>query len=279
MILQVSPLPGSSDREEYFYDPSADVDCQNFAAAQAFFLAQGHTVTIHDCADIAKFKVALPPDTQIHPLTDVPLALLSQGHAILQAQLASFASLTETSGRLYLNRYANNASSFTETCRSTTSRGVDPPPVSLPASLANATRGTCLSLLVVQELGRSRRPPPSAASRRPVDPVGVDAESLSSGFSHPDLEYNRSGSRGFPHPIPYGSYHPFTPINRGGHDVRFQSVGGESPSLYHIPFIMGGSLLTHWDVTFLLLGCLPSSLAGRMSLGPKALGGIPMHLH
>ncbi len=63
MILQVSPLPGSSNQEEYFYNPSTDVDRGNFAAAQAFLLAQGHTVTIHDCANIAKFEVALPPDT------------------------------------------------------------------------------------------------------------------------------------------------------------------------------------------------------------------------
>jgi hypothetical protein len=65
MILQVSPLPGSTDREEYFYDPSADVDRGNFTAAQAFFLAQGHTVTIHDCANIAEFGATLPPASRI----------------------------------------------------------------------------------------------------------------------------------------------------------------------------------------------------------------------
>jgi hypothetical protein len=162
MILQVSPLPGSSDWEDYFYDPSADIDRRNFSAAQAFFLAQGHTVTIHDCANIAKFEAALLPHThtQIRPLTDVPPALLSLGHAILQAQLASFASLMETSGRWFLNQYANDASFFTETCCSTTSRGIDPPPVSLPASLANAMWGSCLSLPVVQDLGYSCHPPP-----------------------------------------------------------------------------------------------------------------------
>jgi hypothetical protein len=195
-------------------------------AAQAFFLAQGHTVTIHDCANIVEFEAALPPDTQIYPLADVSPVLLSQGHATLQAQLTSFASLMESSSQLFLNQYANDASSFTETCCSTTSRGIDPPPISLPASLANATQGSHLSLLFVQELGRSCRPPPPAASRRPVDPVGINAESLSSGFFHPDLEYNRSGSRGFPHPIPYGAYHPFTPINREGHGRQVSINGG-----------------------------------------------------
>jgi hypothetical protein len=279
MILQVSPLPGSSDQEEYFYDPTANVDCRIFLAAQAFFLAQGHTVTINDCADIAEFEVALPPDSQICPLTDILPALLSQGHAILQAQLASFASLTETSGRSFLNQYANKASSFTETCRSTTSQGIDPPPVSLPASLANATQGSCLSLPVVQELGHSCRPPPPAASRHPVDPVFIDAKSLSSVFSHPDLKYDRFGSRGFPHPIPYGAYHPFTPIYCGGNGHQISINGGGIPfpvphSIHH-----GGVTFDSLRCHFLLLGCLPSSMAGRMSLGPKALGSIPMHLH
>jgi len=50
VILQVSPTPDSSDPEEYFYGPSADLNRGDFAAAEAFFLAHGHTVTIHDCA-------------------------------------------------------------------------------------------------------------------------------------------------------------------------------------------------------------------------------------
>ncbi len=84
MILQVAPMPSSSDWEEYFYDPSADVDCGPFAAAQAFFLARGHTVTINDCADLAKFQASYP-STSIRPILDVPSALISQSHAILQA--------------------------------------------------------------------------------------------------------------------------------------------------------------------------------------------------
>jgi hypothetical protein len=111
MILQVSPLPSSSNQEEYFYDPSADIDRGPFAAAQAFFLAWGHTVTIHDCADLTKFQAPYP-STSIRPILDVPSSLISQGHAILQAQLSSFASLADASGRPFLNRYSNDASSL-----------------------------------------------------------------------------------------------------------------------------------------------------------------------
>jgi hypothetical protein len=41
LILQVSPPPNSSDPKEYFHDASANVDCGEFAAAQAFFLSHG----------------------------------------------------------------------------------------------------------------------------------------------------------------------------------------------------------------------------------------------
>ena len=113
MILQVSPLPSSSNREEYFYNPSAYVNCRNFAAAQAFFLAQGHTITIHDCANLAKFQVS-HPSASIHPILDVPSSLISQGQAILQAQLASFVSLAEASGWSFLDGYADDTSSQAE---------------------------------------------------------------------------------------------------------------------------------------------------------------------
>jgi hypothetical protein len=55
LVLQVSLLPGSSDREEYFYDASPDNQHGSFAAARAFFSAQGHIVVIHECPDIAAF--------------------------------------------------------------------------------------------------------------------------------------------------------------------------------------------------------------------------------
>ena len=56
LILQVSPLPGSTDREECFYDPSPDIGNGPIATAHAFFLAQGHDVLALNCLDIAGFK-------------------------------------------------------------------------------------------------------------------------------------------------------------------------------------------------------------------------------
>jgi hypothetical protein len=283
MILQVSPLPSSSNREEYFYNPSADVDHGSFAAAQDFFLAQGHTVTIHDCANLAKFQASYP-SASICPILDVPSSLISQGQAILQAQLASFASLAEASGRSFLDRYADDASSWAAYQCTTASWGGDPPPVGLPSSLANATHGSCSTLPVIPEFGCSCHPPPPTASRRP-DLVGVNAKSLSSharvpssgGYSHPDS----SSTRGFPHPIPYGgvSYHPFTPFNCGGHKHHIPFNGGDIP--FPVPHSVqhGGELLLHWVVTFHRLASLLSSLAEQLSLGTTALGGIPMRLH
>ncbi len=106
-----------------------------------------------------------------------------------------------------------------------------------------------------------------------MDPVGVNAESLSSGFSHPDLEYNHSGSRGFPHPIPYGAYHPFTPINCGGHGCQVSINGGG------IPFPVLHSI-HHGGVTLNLLGChVPSAgvppfvFGGANVPGAQGLGG------
>jgi hypothetical protein len=113
MILQVSPLPSSSDQEEYFYDLSTNIDCRPFAAAQAFFLARGHTIIIHDCADLTKFQASYP-STSIRPILDVSSSLISQGHAILQAQLASFASSADASSRSFLDQYTNNASTLAE---------------------------------------------------------------------------------------------------------------------------------------------------------------------
>jgi hypothetical protein len=37
MIIHVSPLPGTSNPEEFFYDPFAGIEEGDFAAAQAFF--------------------------------------------------------------------------------------------------------------------------------------------------------------------------------------------------------------------------------------------------
>ena len=41
LILQVSPLdPTSGDQDEFYYDPFADQELGDFAAARAFFMSQ-----------------------------------------------------------------------------------------------------------------------------------------------------------------------------------------------------------------------------------------------
>ncbi len=60
LVLQVSLLPGSADREELFYHPSLDVCNGLFAVAQEFFLAQGHGMIVLACPDIAAFSGGVP---------------------------------------------------------------------------------------------------------------------------------------------------------------------------------------------------------------------------
>jgi hypothetical protein len=85
LVLQVSPLPGSSDQEEYIYDASPDNRHGSFAAAHAFFSAQGHTVVVHECPDIATFQVAGPFGLALHPLAKLPPRVFTKGYETLQA--------------------------------------------------------------------------------------------------------------------------------------------------------------------------------------------------
>jgi hypothetical protein len=59
-VLQASPLPGSTDQEEFFYDPLADITQGSFAAAQIFFVKNSHDIVAHPCADIAEFQETCP---------------------------------------------------------------------------------------------------------------------------------------------------------------------------------------------------------------------------
>jgi hypothetical protein len=114
LILQVSPPPNSSDPEEYFYDASTNVDRGDFAAAQAFFLSHGHTVTVHACANLAEFQ-ASHMGIAVHPLLVIPPDLIAQGHKLLLAQILRFRSLAagdDASVRLFLSRYTRPGSSI-----------------------------------------------------------------------------------------------------------------------------------------------------------------------
>jgi hypothetical protein len=50
------PLPGASGPDKFFYDPFANVESSDFAAARAFFIHNGHTIVYHECPDAIAFK-------------------------------------------------------------------------------------------------------------------------------------------------------------------------------------------------------------------------------
>jgi hypothetical protein len=54
LVLQVSPLPGSSDWEEFFYNSSPDEGHGPIAAAHEFFSGQGHEVI--DCPRMPGYR-------------------------------------------------------------------------------------------------------------------------------------------------------------------------------------------------------------------------------
>jgi hypothetical protein len=60
MILQVSPLPGTSDPEEFFYDPFANIKGRDFVAVWAFFIHNGYTVVYHASSNTMAFQELLP---------------------------------------------------------------------------------------------------------------------------------------------------------------------------------------------------------------------------
>jgi hypothetical protein len=85
LVLQVSPLPGSADSDEFFYDAFTDVERGNFAAARAFFIHHGHTVIYHNCPNALAIQ-ELYPTAVIGYLSSLPKGLIAKGHKILAAQ-------------------------------------------------------------------------------------------------------------------------------------------------------------------------------------------------
>ena len=86
LILQVSPLdPESREQDEFYYDPFADLELGDFAAARAFFVSHGHAVVFHDCPDPQAFQDLFPQAT-IEYLSSLPDGLLDEGHKILDSQ-------------------------------------------------------------------------------------------------------------------------------------------------------------------------------------------------
>jgi hypothetical protein len=84
LVLQVSPLPESADQEEFFYDPSPDVQNGPFATAQEFFLAQGHGVIIFDCPDVTAFQAVHPSGASFNSIAALPPCVFTEEYARLQ---------------------------------------------------------------------------------------------------------------------------------------------------------------------------------------------------
>jgi hypothetical protein len=84
LVLQVSLLPNSSHREEFFYDPSPNDHHGPIAAVREFFLVQGHVVIIHTCPYIAAFQAVCPLSITLRPLSYLPPRLFTKGYARLQ---------------------------------------------------------------------------------------------------------------------------------------------------------------------------------------------------
>jgi hypothetical protein len=82
-ILQLSPLPGNIYNTDcFFYDPATNVSQGDFGAVLAFASLYGHPVVVHECPGIYEFQVA-HPFAVIHPLSEVPPAILAQGRCLL----------------------------------------------------------------------------------------------------------------------------------------------------------------------------------------------------
>jgi hypothetical protein len=115
LILQVSSPPDFSDPEEYVYNASANVNRGDFAAAQAFFLSHGYTVTVHAYANLAEFQ-ATHMGIAVHPLLVIPPNFIAQGHTLLPERISRFRSLAagdDASVCLFLSRYTGPGSSIT----------------------------------------------------------------------------------------------------------------------------------------------------------------------
>jgi hypothetical protein len=60
LILQVSPLDGSSDPDKFFYNAFADIKSSNFVVTRAFIIHHGHVVIYHDYPNATSFQDLYP---------------------------------------------------------------------------------------------------------------------------------------------------------------------------------------------------------------------------
>ena len=96
LVLQVSPLPGSTDCEEFFYDPSPDVCNGPITVVCTFFLAQGHDILVLNCPDITEFQAAHESGATLHPLIGLPPCVCIEGYEKLQELAIAVAWIAAT---------------------------------------------------------------------------------------------------------------------------------------------------------------------------------------
>jgi hypothetical protein len=77
-VLQLSPFPGNIYNTNcFFYNSATNVSQGDFGAVIAF--VQGHPVVVYECPGLQEFQ-ATYPSAIVHPIPEVPPALLEQGH-------------------------------------------------------------------------------------------------------------------------------------------------------------------------------------------------------
>ena len=174
LVLQVSPLDSSSQgQDEFFYDPFADPELGDFAAARAFFIHHGHVVVFHDCPDAIAFQ-ELFPHAVIQYISSLPSDLLGEGYELLDSQRALLRSppgggqpLPVTPPRSLVDQYLAR--------RFITSR--EAPPGSTTTSGSSTSRSPPPSLGSARRDSASRTAAARSSTHRP-DPDGDDAPSV-----------------------------------------------------------------------------------------------------
>jgi hypothetical protein len=85
LVLQVYPLPGTTNHNKLYYDAFGNIELGDFTVARAFFIHHGHTVVYHDCFNAIAFQELYPLAT-IGYISSLLHGLIAKGHELLEAQ-------------------------------------------------------------------------------------------------------------------------------------------------------------------------------------------------
>ena len=185
-VLQVSPIDAElSGQDEFYYDPFADLEFSDFAAARAFFIHHGHVVVFHDCPDAIAFQ-ELFPRASIAYITSLPDALIAEGHQILAHQRTLLGLSSSPSAiappRSIVDRYVT--AGFASSRGGAPSHGGAPSPLTTTVSTSSGSSGVLRSPSVSHSGGvRS----PSGSGRGERDSSVPAPPCLACGL-HPDPE-------------------------------------------------------------------------------------------